>query len=496
MQARKQPPPSHQVYVTGFSQMTNNQLRLIFIEMGFRGVVVTVNTRGQTPFAFVTFLSQEDATRALAANGCTFIEDGESFQLTVSTVREKPQFRGGEAAYADPIPAASSGGAVGGRWGNHRSQSSQSPQSQLQQPAQQPAQQRLKIAIQQLLLSWFVDESVAREFAENYVSSHAPPSGEYTEKDVRHAFEFYKRQPFIKELAKDLEKLPFVTPKSAMEFACDYARSSEHSKRLQCDFRKVDVTIAIDAFKAMVSKDVYTFIGCTQRSIASHLLPPSILRKVLQAVGPNPTGTIEVPNFFLYMIQSGKTSSDIMSLAQGHITAAIKVAVVTESGIQIDPKCPRTNQVLLFFPDFIGKAKPNPNARRIVQLDSSTYTSETVAVESGQAIAFGDLMENGTAEKLARDLNADPALMREELRHWVSAMDPIATKLNVSFPTPEPVAQAMAAVPTSSESSESYRICKHGNFLNHDSSPCRECLSNGGKDPIKDGWGDTLGYQK
>jgi hypothetical protein len=115
--------------------MTSQQLRLIFIEMGFRGVVVTVNTRGQTPFAFVTFLSQEDATRALEANGCTFIKNGDSFQLTVSTVREKPQFRGGEAAYADPIPAASGGGAVGGRWGNHHSQSSQTPQSQLQQPA-------------------------------------------------------------------------------------------------------------------------------------------------------------------------------------------------------------------------------------------------------------------------------------------------------------------------------------------------------------------------
>ena len=105
-------------------------------------------------------------------------------------------------------------------------------------------------------------------------------------------------------------------------------------------------------------------------------------------------------------------------------------------------------------------------------------------------------MLNGTAEKLPRDLNPDSTLMCKELDHWVSAMYPIATPLYVSFPVHEPVAQASAAVPASSESSESYCICKHGNFLKDGSSPCRECLSNGGKDPIKDGWGETLGYRK
>ena len=121
MYARKQPNPSLQVYVTGFPHSTTPQeLRRIFIAMGFRGMDVTVNTKVPKPFAFVTFLTPDDVTRALAADGQSFGEEDESFQLTVSTVREKPNLReerrGGEAANPNPTPAA------GGGWGQRYSQ--------------------------------------------------------------------------------------------------------------------------------------------------------------------------------------------------------------------------------------------------------------------------------------------------------------------------------------------------------------------------------------
>lgn len=505
----------NKVYVTGFPHfMTTNQLRLIFIEMGFREVNVTLNTRGLKPFAFVTFRSQEDATRALAASGCTFIEDGESFKLTVSPVREKTQFGtgrgGGEAAYPDLIPAAAGGGAVGGRWGNHHNQSSQSPPSQQQQPApaqqpvQQPAHSQFSIEIQKLLMKLcFVDESVAQEFAETYVSSHAPPSGEYTDRDVRYACEFYKRQPFIEELAKDLKKLDFVTHQKAMEFAYDYAMSSkyskscpEHTRRLHSNFRKIDVTIATDVFKSMVSKDIYSLIGCPKHAIDFHLLPPFVQKKVLQAVPPEPTGTHAVPNFFLYMLPSYQELSDLENHTQGIATAILSCAIVTESGILMDPTNSHKKNPVMIFPDRIGRHRPDRFAIPVTVYNRDADTNDDRLVEAGLARTYSELTSRN---KSIGEINADPTLMGISLKEWTEVMSGIATPFCVSFPAPEPVAQATAAVLASlesSESSESYRICKHGNFLNDGFSPCQECLSNVGKDPIKDGWGETLGYRK
>jgi len=187
MQPRKQqPPPSHQVYLTGFPHpMTSQELRRFFIGMGFREVNVTVNTRGLKPFAFVTFRSEEDATRALAANGHVLFEHGESLILTVSPVREKTQFGtgrgGGEAASLDPIPAAAGGGAVGaGRQSLHF----------LKDP-----NNFFGMILSRIKAFPYVLPQTAVGFTRDYTREHGNKEpGEFTSKDVDAAIEEFKEQ--------------------------------------------------------------------------------------------------------------------------------------------------------------------------------------------------------------------------------------------------------------------------------------------------------------
>jgi hypothetical protein len=53
-----------------------------------------------------------------------------------------------------------------------------------------------------------------------------------------------------------------------------------------------------------------------------------------------------------------------------------------------------------------------------------------------------------------------------------------------------------SALSALSAPSESYRICKHGKFFIDDKSSCEQCLRDGGRSPIKNGWGNIIGYRE
>ena len=448
-------PIENKVYVGNLppNGCTSEQLRRVFMPLRLQVVDIYINH--QNHYAFVTFSNPDEATRAIAEVKHVFVEADESYEIRVDVMREQSTFKagGGEAVSFDRRPAAGGG------------------------TAEPPRRNQFSLFSNLLTIGrgWGIENSALIGFLKMYTS----------QPDI---LPFAENRPNEKQLQAGITEMKRVLPfpgKTLFESVLAKGISPE--------------TIGSNAFAQFVGHNsppgyMWAFRECPHIKVVQSLM---CFRNCgnLTDIGVFIAGMLFNPD--------GRVSFFKQNMSRNYAEPSYPVGMMAVMWI-----CRVGHYVHL--PDYAFEGETAKGLDALYD-PSGNFHGGTAAVgamneadnryANGVVPQWSDHLRHGEADKILADPHFHDACQKAMTKRDgipVSMCSIVVHQNSTEADSDDEKAalSALSALSAPSAPSESYRICKHGKFFIDDKSSCEQCLRDGGKSPIKNGWGNIIGYRE